>query len=78
MPATYDGRKPEPPYEIDAGVYALGVQDGRNEAARLADAVYIRLIGGEPKACPCGNGRIPTGAYRAAVDAFAAAIRDLS
>jgi hypothetical protein len=46
-------------------------------ASDLADAVYIQLIGGPAVPCPCGNGRIPTGAYRAAVDAYAQAIRCL-
>ena len=45
--------------------------------ANLANSVYIDLSASGP-ACPCGNGRVPTGAYRAAVDAYAAAIRRLA
>jgi hypothetical protein len=45
------------------------------DAAELADAVYMRLIADGPD-CPCGNGRVPTQAYRTAVDAYAKAIRE--
>ena len=48
------------------------------DAADLSSAVYMRLIGGDAQACPCGNGRIPTQAYRTAADAYAKAIRELS
>lgn len=54
---------------------AQGVAAEREKAAELANSVYISLIGGDPVPCACGNGRIPTQAYRAAVDAYAARIR---
>lgn len=54
---------------------AQGAAVEREKAAELANSVYISLIGGDPVPCACGNGRIPTQAYRAAVDAYAARIR---
>lgn len=47
------------------------------EAINKAPDVHTLLIGSEPKSCPCGNGRIPTGAYRTATDAYARALRTI-
>lgn len=46
----------------------------RERCAALADSVYLGLIV-TPGVCPYGNGHVPTGAYRTACDAYAAAIR---
>jgi hypothetical protein len=63
---------------VTAELVTLARREALGEAAELANRVYLRLIGGDAVHCPCGNGRVPTQAYRTAVDAFAAAIRDLT
>lgn len=75
VPLTGSG--PCPICGLDPGAERRETRNAALEqAAELANAVYMSLIG-KPKPCPCGNGRIPTGAYRVAADAYAKAIRDL-